>query len=323
MRKFKYIISVSAIILLAISTVSFLPIETLSIDLLSHFRFQYFIAAIIGILICIWKIRTQAWSRLATGALICSAILNGWALVPYLPSGNVSTSTNGSIKIAVANIYTKNQNHDAVLSFIRQEEPDLVLLIESNDRWVQAMAPLKNIYPYSYDIFRPQNFGMMVLSKNPIEPIETKFFTHSQNIVSLLFDLKIDGKKYSIAGVHAAPPIGNKRFNQRNLHLQGVANWASNQNGSTLVLGDLNTTPFSYSYKQFLISSRLTDPRETRGYLPTWGPIELFLFQIPIDHILLSNDLEVTSLTVGPDIGSDHRPLIAVIRPRTSSPSGK
>jgi endonuclease/exonuclease/phosphatase (EEP) superfamily protein YafD len=323
MRNLKYFILIGAVILLVASTISFLPLKTLPIDLLSHFRLQYFAAAIIGILICLWKIRTQTRARIATGIFICSAILNGWALVPYLPSGNVSTSTNGSIKIAVANIYTKNQNHDAVLSFIRQEEPDLVLLIETNDRWVRAMAPLKNIYPYSYDIFRPQNFGMIVLSKKHMGPVETNFFTDSKNIVSLLFDLIIEDKKYSITAVHAAPPIGNKWFQRRNLHLQSVANLVSNQNGSTLVLGDLNTTPFSYSYKQFLKSSRLKDPRETRGYLPTWGPIELFPFRIPIDHILLSKDLEATSLAVGPDIGSDHRPLIAVIRPRTSSLSKK
>ncbi len=318
MKHFEYFILVTAIVLLAASAISFLPSDAFSIDLLSHFRFQYFIIAIIGIFICLWQIPDQTWARFSAGILIISLLLNGWALILYFPSSSVSTFKNDAFKIAVANIYTKNQNHSAVLAFIRQEEADLVLLIETNDRWVEALAPLKNIYVYSYNILRPNNFGMMVLSKEPIGPIKETYFTNSKNVVSLVFKLLINGKKYNILAAHTAPPIGIKRFRQRNMHLRGISNWASNQNGSTLVLGDLNTTPFSYSYKKFLEISRLNDPREQRGYLATWGPIGLFGFQIPIDHILLSNDLEAASLSVGPDIGSDHRPLIAVIGPRTS-----
>jgi endonuclease/exonuclease/phosphatase (EEP) superfamily protein YafD len=319
MKNLKYLILVSTIVLLVLSTISFFPSEVLFIDLLSHFRFQYFAIAIIGIFICLWQVRDRTWTIFATSILICSALLNGWALTPYLPSSNVSGFKNGTFKIAVANIYTKNGNHSAVLSFIRQEEPDLVLLIETNGRWAEALAPLKKLYMYSYDIRQPNHFGMMVLSKKPIGLIKETYFTNSKNIVSLVFKFSIDGEKYNIAAAHTSAPIGNKPFRQRNKHLRGIANWASNQNGYTLILGDLNTTPFSYSYKQFLKSSGLKDPRERRGYLPTWGPIELFPFRIPIDHILLSKDLEATSLRVGPDIGSDHRPLIAVIRPRRSS----
>ena len=35
------------------------------------------------------------------------------------------------------------------------------------------------------------------------------------------------------------------------------------------------------------------------------------LLTIPIDHCLISRDITVSNLYVGPDLGSDHLPLVA------------
>jgi endonuclease/exonuclease/phosphatase (EEP) superfamily protein YafD len=45
------------------------------------------------------------------------------------------------------------------------------------------------------------------------------------------------------------------------------------------------------------------------GLRPTW-PTRPALARIPIDHFLLSDHLNVASIRTGPDIGSDHLPLI-------------
>jgi hypothetical protein len=42
--------------------------------------------------------------------------------------------------------------------------------------------------------------------------------------------------------------------------------------------------------------------------------IRPFHFGAPVDHILVSRNIEVKHFEVGPDIGSDHLPLIADLR---------
>ena len=319
MMKLERPIFICAALLLIVSASAFLPTNNLIIDLLSHFRFQYFGAAIIGFVTCLLIMCMGTRAKWATNMFLGAAVINGLVLWSYLPTGGPQASTRGSFKVAVANILTANRDHNAVLSFARKENPDLLVLIETNDRWVQAMSPLNEIYPYKLFVSRAQHFGMMVFSKNSIKAAETRYFLKNQNIPSLLFELSIKGQTYHIAAIHALPPVGIERLRLRTAHLQAVANWVSSRPGPTLVAGDLNTTPFSHAYKQFLETAGLNDPRKNRGFLPTWGPFSPSQLRIPIDHILPTSGLDITSLTVGPDIGSDHRPLVAVIKP-TSPP---
>ena len=326
---------ICAALLLTVSASAYISTDALIIDLLSHFSFQYFGASVLGLLIGILFIHTGIRPKWTVGLFLGAALINGWTLLPYIPNGSAQTNTEGSIKVALANVRTSNRNHNAVVSVVRTQNPDLVVLIETNDRWVQAMGSLKKNYPHSVEIFRPLNFGMMILSKVPLEEIETRYFTEGEEIPSLLFKIALRGQKYRIVAVHATPPIGANVFGQdfgnkenhtsrairhrtlqlRNQHLRAITDWVSNKPDPTLIVGDLNTTPFSHAFKQFLKASELRDARKGRGFLPTWGPLSAWPFRLPIDHILLSEDLEATSLTVGADIGSDHRPLIAVIKP--------
>jgi endonuclease/exonuclease/phosphatase (EEP) superfamily protein YafD len=176
---------------------------------------------------------------------------------------------------------------------------------------------------------------LMIFSRVPLNDVETRYFDQFPNIPTVFFNLSIDGKNYRVAAGHAAPPVnvpinmaefqaaksltmttvGEIQLSLRNAHLRAVADWISTKAGSILVVGDLNTTPYSHAFENFISTSGLKDARKGRGFLPTWGPLSPWPLRLPIDHILLSKGLEATSLNVGPDVGSDHRPLIAVLKP--------
>jgi endonuclease/exonuclease/phosphatase (EEP) superfamily protein YafD len=76
-----------------------------------------------------------------------------------------------------------------------------------------------------------------------------------------------------------------------------------------VLLGDLNTTPWSPIYRQFIEDSGLRDARDGFGLLSSW-PTGNPPLLIPIDHALVSQQIVVHNLYLGPDVGSDHYPLI-------------
>ena len=45
----------------------------------------------------------------------------------------------------------------------------------------------------------------------------------------------------------------------------------------------------------------------------TWPAFLPMPARIPIDHVMTGSGLRVVERTVGPDLGSDHRPVIATI----------
>jgi endonuclease/exonuclease/phosphatase (EEP) superfamily protein YafD len=80
-----------------------------------------------------------------------------------------------------------------------------------------------------------------------------------------------------------------------------------------VLLGDLNTTSWSPGFQECLQISRLRDSRRGFGVHPTW-PARQAVLRITIDHCLVSDGIVVEDHHVGPDVGSDHLPVLIKCR---------
>jgi endonuclease/exonuclease/phosphatase (EEP) superfamily protein YafD len=77
-----------------------------------------------------------------------------------------------------------------------------------------------------------------------------------------------------------------------------------------IVAGDFNATPFSPIFRKVIKISGLKDSREGFGWQPSW-PTYVPLLWLPIDHILVSSEIQVHNRATGSFIGSDHYPVFA------------
>src|SRR5262249_47191936 len=87
--------------------------------------------------------------------------------------------------------------------------------------------------------------------------------------------------------------------------------------GSRLVIGDFNRTEASPRFGEFVRSTGLRDSRYGFGRQASWpckSPIS-----IAIGRALPPGDVAVVDRRLGPDIGSDHSPLILESAPAASS----
>lgn len=95
----------------------------------------------------------------------------------------------------------------------------------------------------------------------------------------------------------------------RNEQLTALAQFVTDIRGPIVLLGDLNTSPWSFFFRRLLEQSGLRDSAKGYGVQPTW-PSFFRPARIPIDHCLHSPDMVVTDRRVGEAFGSDHLPLI-------------
>jgi vancomycin resistance protein VanJ len=83
---------------------------------------------------------------------------------------------------------------------------------------------------------------------------------------------------------------------------------------SKIIAGDLNLPPDSTIYREFWGEYRNAFGEAGLGFGYTeWPRMRKLRFGIRIDHILAGGDWRARSCWVGPDVGSDHLPLIAEI----------
>ena len=98
----------------------------------------------------------------------------------------------------------------------------------------------------------------------------------------------------------------------RNSQLEIIGESISNDPSKTkIVMGDFNVTPYSYYFSQLKKTIGLKNTMAGFGFQNSWPSLSpLDIFRIPIDHVFVSKNIQVVDRRIGPDLGSDHFPVI-------------
>ena len=104
-----------------------------------------------------------------------------------------------------------------------------------------------------------------------------------------------------------------QRLAWRNEQLAIAGDVLAEVDGPKIVVGDFNATPWSAGLRAFRSENELSG-FNTRATWPIW----LGFAGIPIDHAFVSRDLGILEIETGPDIGSDHRPILIDVAPGRS-----
>ena len=206
------------------------------------------------------------------------------------------------------NVKTDHDNMAQVANAIEHYAADLVLLEEVDERWLSALQPVLVDYPYSVASPRPDNFGIALYSKLPLLDAVTPSFG-SAEVPSVQASLVWQGRTLSFLGTHPLPPVNRTYSRLRDEQLHAIALHVLSLPGSVLLMGDLNTTVWSYHFRRLLNVSGLSDCSRGHGVQPTW-PADNVVLRVPIDHCLHSSQVTILDKQVGRDVGSDHFPII-------------
>lgn len=273
-------------------------------ELACHFTPYYALALLVAVPV-LWLHPEQRRPMLA-GLCITALVWNVALLWPsWRPE--IIKPIPPDVTVLSLNVHTYNRQHDAVLELIEQHDPDVLMLYEVNQRWIDALAQLAEQYPTKVLKPRTDNFGIAVYTRMQVELAEVLDF--GADVPSVELGANVNGNPVAMLATHPLPPIGSEYAVARDRQLSAIAAWARVRDMPTLVAGDLNITPWSPYFRRLLTDGGLRDSSRGQGINSTWRPIR-WLPGIPIDHVLLSGGWQLTGHDVGPDVGSDHRPVV-------------
>lgn len=280
-------------------------------------------------------LRRGHWAALfaALGLLNLAAVHHGSRLLSSAPPGAAPLSAYAApgaeasvrpLKILYANVLTSNTDPSPLLALIAAEQPDLVALLEIDARWERQLTPLLAAdYPHRFARTREDNFGLALYARVQPGGGRVEFFA---DVETPSFDFTFPHPDGDIRMLltHPLPPGDAGTTRLRDDHLGDLVNWHHHVAGLTatdapsqpiLILGDLNATPWCPPLRRLLAATGLrTAASDHRVVAATW-PVALPFLRIPLDHALLNSTLACVAYRVGPDIGSDHFPLVLEVRP--------
>jgi endonuclease/exonuclease/phosphatase (EEP) superfamily protein YafD len=294
-------------------------------DLFSHFRVQY----LLGLSAVALLLLLSRWYKTAA-CFGLFAVVNFCMIVPlYFGAEPQPAAASRSYRGLLVNVNTAAGDPAKVARAIEQLAPDIVALEEVNDWWMAALAAPLRAYPYSRAMPRGDNFGIALYSKHPLVRGEIRRVGEA-DVPSVVAEVELPDGRLTLITTHPLPPSGAEYSRLRNDQLARLPETVKQAQPPVLLLGDLNATPWCSHFKRLLRRAGLRDSSQGRGVLSTWPTFSPML-RIPIDHCLHTAGIHVTSKAIGPDVGSDHYPLVVDFvltspnskgRQPTATPSG-
>ncbi|MFB2935009.1 endonuclease/exonuclease/phosphatase family protein [Aerosakkonemataceae cyanobacterium BLCC-F154] len=274
------------------------------LDMTAHFKVQYLIVGFCPFFFFLLT-RNKLWWIISLSCIF----LNLMEVVPwYLPPAAIAQETkSGQLRVLISNVLFKNKNYAAVISLVRKENPDVAVFVEVGKVWNQELTVLKDLLPYHVVSQDSPRFGITLYSKLPLENVSIEEFQGSRK--TIVAAIKFQGKEITVIGTHPSYPIRKSGFLQRNLQLEAMADYLKKNKNPVILMGDFNITMWSPIYQRFIQETQLENARFGFGVQPTW-PSSLPLLAIPIDHCLVSGNIQVIKSRIGRDVGSDHLPII-------------
>lgn len=281
------------------------------LDIASHFRWYWLLAALTGLAACI------RWRRpVAIACLGAAALANGRDLLPaWLPPPPPSASPDHptpDVYVISVNVHRLNDSPAATVAYLRDRRPDMVAVLEVEDAWAAVLDELGDVFPHRVIHPRDDNFGIALLSRWPLGEVAVEGLGGSP-FPSVLATAAHPAGPLRIVATHPMPPWNSRYAALMVDQFDAVAAAVAASPVPCLVMGDFNATPWSHAFRRLIARSGLKDTSLGRGLQPTWNA-RLPAPRIPIDHILAPADVAVVRRSVGPDIGSDHLPVEAVLR---------
>ena len=287
-------------------------------------RLQILVLGLIAfVLLLVWDQPWDLWRQIILIALIAALAYQLKMVLPYTfiwkkqvkKVRKNQLNPDKQISLMVFNVLTTNDKHHLLIEQIQKHQPDLILTLESDQTWQNALAVIEKDYPYRVPVPLDNLYGVHLYSRLELKDTEVKFIL-SDEIPSIhTMVILPSGQPVQLYCLHPKPPSPTeaKDSTLRDAELLIIGDQIKDLDESCIVMGDLNDVAWSRTTRLFQRISGLLDPRVGRRFVNTFHA-DYPLLRWSLDHIFHSTDFALVHMKRLPHIGSDHFPVYVVLQ---------
>jgi endonuclease/exonuclease/phosphatase (EEP) superfamily protein YafD len=271
------------------------------LELLTFFRVQYAALLLVAVGLSLLVRRP----RLALAALALVAV-NLAVVAPTWVSTRAEPGTpTRSLNLLLINLQDGNRRHADVVRLIGETNPDVVGLVELTPGWADGLRPALARYPHRRVSPERGAYGIGLYSELGFErAVVERFPEDGPPSVVARFDL--GGDPFTLVLTHVHTPFAGEIHRHQ---FEALAEARDRFGEHLAICGDLNSVPWSASFRHLASSGDLTESHRGHwfeGSWPSWGS----LLRVPIDNCLVSRGVTVLERAYERNVGSDHLPLL-------------
>jgi endonuclease/exonuclease/phosphatase (EEP) superfamily protein YafD len=218
------------------------------------------------------------------------------------------------LKIVQFNVWHDNQTPEKATRWLLDQDADVVIIIEGGGMADPVVKALKAYYPFFVSCDGKRDCGTMIFSKKRMIA-RAGLFEEGRKLPGAWATLADPKGSFTVAGVHYVWPMPAGPQQQQSQRMAAAI--ARFDKSTTIVTGDFNSTPWSFTMKRQDKAFGLD--RRTHA-LASWPSGKFSRLAnapapfLPIDQVYAGKAWKTVSVVRGPALGSDHRPVIVKLR---------
>ncbi len=152
----KIILVVLALIVVIAAALPLLRVDQWWIRVLDFPRAQFTVTGIVilAFYLYFWEMH-RIFDTVVLGLLVLAMGYQIVKMLPYtvlMPKEVIATesrSNDANLRLLVANVLMDNRESQAFLDIMREYDPDMILTVETDQWWEEALRPLEETYSYA------------------------------------------------------------------------------------------------------------------------------------------------------------------------------
>ena len=248
-------------------------------------------------------------------AMGCFLTLAGHSIIaqqrqwPLIATAQAAANQNDRWTILTLDTWHRNPDPTGLVDYLTTAQADIVVLTEFGPNKIALLHELQALFPYRADCAADWDCAIAILSRHPFTSSGTNSESEGTGPARAWLSFGTGKDALTIVGVNAAGSLASPHLHA--LELAQLASSAHNTPGEVLVAGSFNTTSWSNAFHDFTDRSGLT---HMGRFLPSYPSGSLGLPQFAIDHVFATSQLSFDDVWLGPDVASNHRPVLARIK---------
>ncbi|WP_421737653.1 endonuclease/exonuclease/phosphatase family protein [Caulobacter sp.] len=246
-------------------------------------------------------------------AVVACSVLMGPDLLAAARAKRLAARAD-DLKIIQFNVWHDNRTPGKATQWLLDQDADVVVLVEGGGRSSPVVKAMKAYYPFLVSCAGKRVCDTWIFSKKRMIA-RAGLYEEGRELPGAWATLADPKGAFTVAGVHYVWPVpAGPQQQQVKRMTDAIARF---DKSSTIVTGDFNSTPWSFTMKRQDKAFGLE--RRTHA-MASWPSGKFSRIGnapapfLPIDQVYAGSSWKTVSVERGPALGSDHRPVIVRLR---------
>ena len=253
-------------------------------------------------------------------AVVLSAVFIYQAVqvFPYTPLAKTEIDQRSpprpadQVSMLSVNVLMENDRYDDLTAIIDREDPDVLLLMETDQAWDDALRDSLDRYPTIKRHIADDHYGLIFATRLATTRVELLWPLDDITPTVRAVLTAPNGVTFNFIGLHPRPPVPGNTTEVRDKQIKDAALMTQSTERPTVVMGDFNDVAWSWTTRLFKRYSNLLEPRVGRGMISSFHADRLLL-RFPIDQLFMTENVGLVSFGRLESFGSDHFPISATV----------